>query len=279
MGQVEGHVDWLTWTMKPAREPENVQELYHIARRALRGLSHEHEQILYNGQGFDRSARIGNFNLCLARDDGGVRFGGGGPTGYILFEITGRGCDAIREPELSRRFVGEIAELLTRFDYAVDIRADTLPGDFVNARSHQGFRSLSYIRSDKGTTAYVGSPKSDRFGRVYRYNPPHPRADLLRVEYVFRRALARAAATQYCQQESDADFHEKLAQTWGFNHPVYDTGVDSDERISVPSVSQHDEDTIAWLYKQVAPAVRRVLAAGGFDMAHWLEMIYQQGDG
>lgn len=262
--------------MRPERQPENVQELYHIAKRALRSLSDEHEQILFDGQGFDRSPRIGNFDLCLARDDGGVRIGAGGPTGYTLFEVTGRACDAFREPGLSRRVVGQVTELLTRFDYAVDIRCGTLPSNFANARSHKAFRSVSFIKSDSGTTAYVGSPKSDRYGRVYRYNPPHPRADILRVEYVFRRAMARAAATQYCQSENSDYFHTTLAKTWGFNHSVYDTSVESDERITVPSVTKHDEDTIAWLYKQVAPALRRVIANGGFDMADWLEMVYEQ---
>lgn len=242
----------------------------------MRSLSHEHEQIFFNGQGFDRAARISNFDLCLQRDDKAATVGGCGPQGHMLFQLSGRGCDAIREPGLSRRFVGEVAELLTRFDYAVDIPCDTKPAEFANKRSHHAFRSISYIRSDSGETAYVGSPKSDRFCRVYRYRPPHPRHHLLRVEFVFRRAMARTAAWQYCEQENDAHFLAKLGNTYGWAHPIWRTDARTDERINAPSVDRHTEDTIAWLYKQVAPAMARVMSTGGFDITHFLETVYEQ---
>lgn len=276
VGQVDGHVDWLTWTMRPPRQPENIQEVYHIARRLLKGLSHEHEEFAFDGQGFDRSIRVSNFDLCLSREDQGFRLGGGGPTGYFLFDASGRACDSIRDPALSRRIVSEIRGLLTRFDYAVDIRTGTLPSEFANTRSHQAFRSVSFIRSDTGETVYVGSRKSDRFARVYRYNPPHPRADLLRVEYVFRRGMAAAAAEQYCEQDNDAHFLARLGNTWGWSHKDWNARSRTDERIEAPTVDRHTEDTIAWLYKQVVPAMARVLRSGGFDMADFLEKVYNQ---
>lgn len=273
---MDGHVDWLTWTMKPHRQPENIQEVYHLARRALRSLSDEHDSFAFNGQGFDRAPRISNFDLCLARDDNGFRIGGAGPTGYMLFDATGRACDAIRERALSRRIVGELGQLLTRFDYAVDIETDTIPSAFVNARSHHAFRSISFIRSDTGETAYVGSRKSDRFVRVYRYFEPHPRAKLLRIEYVFRRQMARTAADEYCKSEDDALFLSRLGNTYGWSHPDYEPNEITDERLSVPAIERADEDTIAWLYKQVAPAMRRLLASGVLDMADFLQSVYPE---
>lgn len=273
---MDGRIDWLSWTMRPSDQPENISHLYTTARKAVKSLSDEHEDWLFNGEPYDRTSRRSTFNLCLSRDDNGVLIGGQSPTGYLLFEATGRACNAINEPATSRRIVSEIAGLLTRLDYACDIETETLPSEFVNARSHRAFRSLSFIRSDTGETAYVGSAKSDRFCRVYRYNPPHPRSHLLRIEFVFRRALARSVAEQYVSQESDAHFAARLGQTWGFSHRDWQPGEQTDERIIVPSVKKHDEDTIAWLYKQVLPAMRRVVATGGFDMADFLERVYNQ---
>jgi len=273
---VDGHIDWLTWTQRPERQPENIEELYYIARRTLRGLSDEHESILFDGQGFDRAPRQSNFNLCLSRDDHGVLIGGKGPTGLLLFTLTGRACDPIRDEASSRCFVREIASLLTRFDYAIDFRSDVLPSEFVNARSHKAFRTISYINSDTGQTCYVGSRKSDRFCRVYRYRKPHPRAHLLRVEYVFRRSMARAAAEQYLQETDLNRFHAKLFNTYGFNHEITRSAVSVEERINAPTVDRHTEDTIAWLYKQVVPALQRVIASGGFDMTDFLEKVYNQ---
>lgn len=276
IGQVDGHVDWLSWTMRPHSEVRTASDLYANGKRCARELSNEHETILFNGTRLDRASRISNFDLCLARESGDFRLAGGGPTGYILFNLSGRGCDDIREPELSRRFVSQIAPLLTRFDYAVDIPTSVRPSHFVNARSHKGFRTISLIRSDSGETVYVGSRKSDRFARVYRYNDPHPRHALLRVEYVFRRAMARTAAIQYCESEGDDRFQSKLGNTWGWSHSCYNPAEQTDERIEVPVVDRETEQTIFWLYRQVAPALARVMKTGGFDMADFLQCVYNQ---
>jgi DNA relaxase NicK len=262
--------------MLPRNPVESVTEVYDRARTLIRSLSDEHERIFFSGTGFDRAARISNFDLCLARDNNSAAIGGRGPQGHMLFQLSGRGCDAIRDNAVSRRFVGEIAELLTRFDYAVDVSTRTRPVDFANSRSHRAFRTISYIKSDSGSTVYVGSPKSDRFCRVYRYNPPHPRSHLLRIEFVFRRAMARTAAGVYCEQENDTEFLARLGNTYGYAHQDWQPEARSDHRISTPSVDRHTEDTVAWLYKQVAPAMARVMATGGFDMADFLQHVYKQ---
>lgn len=191
-----------------------------------------------------------------------------------MFDASGRACEQIREPGLSRRIVSEIYQCLSRFDYAVDISCDTRPTEFVNKRSHKAMRTISFTRSDTGETAYVGSRKSDRFARVYRYSEPHPRSHLLRVEYVFRRGMARAAAEQYCEQENDEAFLSKLGNTYGWAHKVYQPGLKTDEKMTAPIVDRVSEDTVAWLYRSVAPAMRRVMESGAFDMADFLEYVY-----
>lgn len=270
------HVDWLTWTMKPRREVVTPQDLYYLAKKELEGLSNEHVAWIFDGQGFDRAVREGNFAVCLQRDDHGVRLAGASPTGYIKIDATGRACDSIRKPGQNRVIVSEVTELLTRIDFALDVRTDVLPAAIANTRSHQGFRTISFIRSDTGETCYVGSPKSDRYCRVYRYNKPHPRSELLRLEFVFRRGLARAAAGDYIASPTDEEFAGKLLSTWGFVHAALKDMRRTDERIKTPSFTRHQEDTIAWLYKQVAPALRKLLSESSFDMADWLETVYNQ---
>jgi DNA relaxase NicK len=194
----------------------------------------------------------------------------------MLFQLSGRGCDSIREPATSRRFVTEICELLTRLDYAIDISCNIKPSEFANHRSHKAFRTVSFISSDSGETVYVGSPKSDRFVRVYRYNPPHPRSHLLRIEFVFRRGMARAAAREYCEQESDAHFLAKLGNTYGWAHPIWQPTVQTDERIATPVLKQSDENTVYWLYKQVLPAMQRLWREGALDVTDFLEKVFEE---
>lgn len=273
---MDGHLDWLSFTLDRGEGVVSSSGLYHEAKELLRRTSHEHQAYIFDGTGFDICGGRAPYRYALARDDNGVRiFGGGAQTG-ILYEISGRACEGLRTDEAARSFLSPIIERVTRLDYAVDIRGETRPTSFCNERKHQGFRSLSYIRSETGETVYVGSPKSDRFCRVYRYNSPHPRSHLLRIEFVFRRGLAKDAARAICSVGSKQQFIAALGNTYGWAHKDWTPEVETDERLKTAIVTRADEDTVAWLYKQVAPALRRLIRTDGIDLAKWLEYVMEQ---
>lgn len=273
---MDKHIDWLSFTLDRGESIVTSAQLYHEAKELLRRVSNDHKQFIFDGAGFDVCGGRAPYRYALARDDNGVRlFGGGAQTG-ILYEVSGRACEGFRSLDSARAFLSPIIERVTRLDYACDIRADTKPSDFSNKRSHQGFRSISYIKSSTGETVYVGSPKSDRFCRAYRYNHPHPRAHLLRIEFVFRRGLARDAARALCGASSEETFAAALGNTYGFIHPVWQPGEQTDERLRVPVVMRGQDETVSWLYKQVAPALRRLLKEDAINLADWLEFVMSQ---
>lgn len=216
--------------------------------------------------------------MALRRDDNGVTVYGCSGTSTILYEVSGRACHGIRRTQDAREFIAPIGERLSRWDYAVDISTGTSPTEFYNHRSHKNFRTVSLIRSDTGETVYCGSAKSDRFCRVYRYSDPHPRAHLLRVEFVFKRGLAKHAAELFCQSEDESHFLAKLGNTYGWKHRDWQVDNPTDERIAAPSTTQKEEDTVAWMYRQVAPAMRRLVKVGALDMTDFLQFIYGQVD-
>ena len=76
--------------------------------------------------------------------------------------------------------------------------------------------------------------------------------------------------------ENDSVFLSKVGNTYGWNHADYNPDEETDERVAVPVYSQSDEDTIAWLYKQVMPAMRRLIGTGVLDLAHFLERVYEE---
>lgn len=268
------HIDWLSWTEKEKVEPRDDAELYHAGKRALERVDKELAHVFYDGTGFERGKGRPPYRLALARDDHGAMVYGRSHTGTLLFELSGRGCEPLRAKNMARWFVAGIAERITRIDFAVDVRCSTAPSAFANARNSARFRSISYIASDTGETVYLGSPKSDRFARVYRYREPHPRHHLLRVEFVFRRGLAKDAAFQFARSERDEDFTAQLGNTWGLEHSDWKPGVSTDERLRAPIVMREDADTVAWLYKQVAPAMARLLGNGALDMTDFLQAVY-----
>ncbi len=256
----------------------NISDLYNAASGLIRRIGNDYQQYLFGGIGFEQTVGRPPYRHALARNDGGFRFYGGGHNKSILFELTGRGCAGLDGYEVSTGFIQPFAESLTRLDFASDVRSDTLPGMFANKRSHQGFRAVSFIRSGTGETAYVGSAKSDRFARVYRYNKPHPRHELLRIEHVFRRGLAKSAYQTLVDASSFEAFAAQVGNTWGWQHPDWQPGHVTDERVTTPKIDRSDEDTIAWLYKQVAPAVARLWRSGALDMDDWISHALKQGD-
>ena len=268
------HVDWLSFTLKEYEEPRTAMKLYDFAKIQLRKVSHELEQTFYNGQGFDPSTSRPPYRVSIARSDKGARLFGASHTATLLYELSGRGCEPLRNHEIARYIIGSISDTITRIDFAVDIATGTRPTDFANKRSHNRFSSISYINSQSGETVYIGSPKSDRFCRVYRYNPPNPRANLLRVEYVFRRKLAKSTATHYSGSDNIQAFIAELGNTFGFVHPDWQPRSSTTEKISYPIIERGDQDTVSWLYKQVAPAMSRLIEAGALDVTHFLDFVY-----
>lgn len=274
VGQVDMHVDWLSFTMREVIAPRTAAELYSNARQKLREMGNGGEKIFFNGSGFDATGARSPYRVAIAREDHGARIFGASHTETMLCELSGRGCEGLRNDEVRTPILSCVHDRTTRLDIAIDILTAISPATFANSRSHDRFRSLSFIRSATGETVYVGSPKSDRFCRVYRYNSPHPRANLLRVEFVFRRGLARHAALLIAECEDQKDFIARLGNTYGFNHKVWQPEIRTDERLSAPIVVRQDADTVYWLYKQVAPALRRMMESGAIDMTDWLEFVY-----
>lgn len=275
---MDSHVDWLSFTRKTKIEPRTAMELYKDARQKLREVGKNVEELYYDGQGFEPVGGRAPYRVAIARDDSGSRIHGASHTETILYELSGRGCEPLRESIFAQSVLGCVHDSVTRLDVAVDIITPTGPSDFANAREHDRFRSISFIRSATGETVYVGSPKSDRFCRVYRYNPPHPRSEILRVEFVSRRGLARAAALQLSQEANWAEYIGKLGNTYGFIHRCWEPGSKTSERLSAPIVEKKDADTVHWLYAQVVPAVRRLMKTGALDMTEWLEYVYSDRD-
>lgn len=272
---MDTHVDWLSFTLPTSAEPDMAADLYLIAKHLLTQVSEAHRDYIFNGIMFEPSVGRAPFRYCLEREDYGVRIYAGGHVEYVLVEITGRACEGLREFESFAGFVMPIAENLTRLDIAVDVRCDVRPTEFTNKRDGKAFRSVSYIKSDDGETVYIGSSKSDRFCRVYRYNQPHPRADTLRVEYVFRRGLASSTARFIVGSKGWGAFAAAAGNTYGWKHPVYRPGEASTEKLTAQIVTKAADKTTFWLYRQVAPALARMVQKEGFDLTSWLEEVYK----
>lgn len=194
------------------------------------------------------------------------------PNGYItLFaspnlthccvEISGQGCEELIDKNLLADVLHCCADRVTRIDIASDIETKVSPSEFVKKVDHERMRTSGHVLSDTGETCYVGSQKSDRYARVYRYNEPHPRSHLLRIEHVFRREYAKVVSHEITKYDTDA-VARSAGAAFGWSHPIWSPDSTQEVDLSVVKAEPTMGGTIFWLIKSVAPAFKKLVAKG-----------------
>lgn len=192
---------------------------------------------------------------------------------FSLVEFTGTGCKMLRQHEELARFINLYKDMLTRIDIASDLECDTAPKAFAELRNTKRFKSYCEISSETGETYYVGSQKSDRYCRVYRYSAPHPRSALLRVEFVLRDNDAKQFAHSL-QMSRLSSLVSALGNTFGFTHSSW-TEKRSDAPLKGYPRETGQGKTERWLLTQVLPAIEKLLENDGdAAVAHFGKRVY-----
>jgi len=182
---------------------------------------------------------------------------------HALVEISGKGCEKLRGTKEMLEIVDDIQDECTRLDIAIDILGVT-PDEILKSGHSAAFRTHSRIVSDTGTTIYVGSQKSERYARVYRYNPPHPRANLCRIELVHRKRYAKIAAQSIVKHGVEVTGLMALA-AYGFDHDAVpkNTG----QSLATVAIVKKNQRTLRWLIVQASPAFKRLVKEGTIENA------------
>lgn len=177
----------------------------------------------------------------------------------MLIEISGEGCERMEHDGGLESIVQAHVDNLTRVDIATDILTDLDPQEFVDARTNKRHKSTETSISPTGTTCYVGSRRSDRFARVYRYAYPHPRAGLLRVELVYRGEQSKALARTWLEHGND-ETAARAGNQYGWAHPSWEPR--STEKIEAWRPDRTTHNKMHWYHSQVKPAIRALVAQG-----------------
>lgn len=183
---------------------------------------------------------------------------------HATMEATGMGCQWLDSVGWLDRLIEKTHERCTRIDIAADFLTDVTPVEFVAAGVTGRMSARAHLRSDSGETVYVGSQKSDRFARVYRYNEPHPRADKLRVEMVHRKEYAKAVARLWDGPIKPAmDVVLKVANSgYDWQHALMGEKYAPIKMQANVTDARSEAGTVRWLIKQAAPAFKRLVAEG-----------------
>lgn len=206
--------------------------------------------------------RHNSLDICLSY---------GSINAHIFVECAGKACNNLDALDALVSLIEATSSRATRIDFAVDIECDTDPRDFVEMRGGTAFKSSGEIRTPSGRTNYVGGRSSDRMARVYRYEPPHPRAGFLRVEAEYKHAAAKASSGHLISKglsQTCLDAHSPFQ--WA--HPDWTPGNVNASKISYKAYRPENASTIRWLYGDVISALSKAVKAGLIDFEEWLKI-------
>lgn len=182
---------------------------------------------------------------------------------WSLVEISGSGCELLTSEGLAEELAIEVSDRATRIDFAVDIRVgdENRVSEFVDAGYSDRFKTRSDVVSGSGVTHYIGSRTSERLCRVYQYKPPHPRCDLLRIEFELKGDRAKQAANML-RSASVQGIAQSLIDAYGFKSGMLGAPWVDNPGFEPLRGKQRHNNTIAWIHKQVVPAVKKLVHEG-----------------
>lgn len=189
---------------------------------------------------------------------------------HCLFELSGTACDWLERRGDLYYTLNAVQSRLTRIDIAADMLTDVRPSEFVVARDEKRFKSSGSQISESGETYYLGSRHSNRFCRVYRYNPPHERSHLLRCEFQVKAEDARKMPAVIFSEGIEA-VAESLKEKFGFRHECWAQKDVSPAEIKAWRPDRKEGKTLFWLADTVAPLLARLQSEGVIDVQTWIE--------
>ncbi len=256
------HVDWITFTMSMTYADETSEAYANAIANGFEDMfGKELLADAFGGNWTKNERSRAPYTDAWTIPNGFITLFASPNLTHCCVEISGQGCEALISKNLLADVLRCAAERVTRIDVATDIETTLRPVDFVEKVDHERMRTSGHVISDTGETCYVGSKKSDRYARVYRYNEPHPRSHLLRIEHVFRKEYAKKIAAQICDNAIE-DIAASAGKTFGWSHPVWDMAAANEVDLSVVKAEPTMGGTVFWLIKSVAPAFRKLVLKG-----------------
>ena len=259
---MRNHIDWLTFTIPMIYFGEGDNAYANAVSNGFEDMFGEEVRASVFGGNWERQERSrAPYTDAWVQSEGGITLFASPNLTHACIEISGQGCERLLLSNSMETILGCCKERVTRIDIACDIETIISPEEFVKETTHERMRTSGHVTSDTGTTCYVGSQKSERYARVYRYNTPHPRAHLLRVEHVFRKAYAKKVAHAVA-----VDGLEQVAKSsgdaFGWSHSIWQPSVISGSDISVVKERGGKGGAIFWLVHSVAPAFQKLVKSG-----------------
>lgn len=259
MFKTTAHVDWISFTApcfnKPFKPGDGFPEFGEYAFLSM--LGNVWTEMVGNVSDWILVGSRPPYTVAAQKDKMFTVYAGK-KQAHVLMEISGKGCQRLRDLGLEQTLLTKVADRVTRIDIAHDWETQITPMAVVEEGHSEAFKTVTTIQSNSGETVYVGSPKSLRRCRIYRYSPPHPRSKILRFEYVFRKGAAKTIAKSFERMSMDKIVNSCI-DTLKWKHSIFDF---ERELVKLPLArpERGSSNTLRWVLTQVAPAIRTLVA-------------------
>jgi hypothetical protein len=256
------HIDWLTFTL-PMWFSTRADDTYEgsVEFAFVSTFSADTLKTAFGGAWERQERSRAPYTNSWRMPSAGITLFASQSLNHACIEISGQGCERLIQIGEMENVMRATVARITRIDIATDIETSVTPEEFVEKKSHKRMRSDGFQRSETGETFYVGSQKSDRYARVYRYREPHPRAHLLRIEHVFRKEYAKATA-KACLESGVNAVAVAAGEAFGWAHEAWNIDAIEHADISIISPNREAGSTINWLITACAPAFKRLVDNG-----------------
>lgn len=228
------------------------------------------ERTLETGWSIERAK--GFYSHRLRHETTGIALSFGTVNSHVYVELSGKACDCLESADLLSTLIAATSLKCSRIDFALDFITDVQPEQFSALRNTTRWRYCSHVVSASGTTDYVGSRTGERMARVYRYNPPHPRAAMLRVEAEYKGEAAKAIVKELADQPL-SDVCLSAHAVFGWEHDLFNDLESTAVKVPYSAHSPDNAATVRWLYGVVASSVRRAIQEGLIDWKSFEETI------
>lgn len=268
-------VDWISFSVKlPVGEGRGVLETAHLAALEIEELAPDLCDRLGMNREYTPAGGRKPYSHSFSWLNNGVTLFVHPNLPHALVEISGKGCDEILTGDWMNEVLSPIKSRLTRIDIACDMLTDTRPLSFASLRDEKRFKSHSETVSESGETCYVGSKTSNRYARVYRYNPPHERSHLLRSEFVLKAEDAKGTAVALLN-DGLLPVVIALGKQFGWKHADWQPADAEPAEIQAYRADRRAGKTLFWLADTVAPLMIRLHQEGTIDAFQWFrENVY-----
>ena len=264
---MRSHIDWITFTMTPIYKSAYVDmspdAMFQnaLVDAFIFTFGESLTSRAFGGIWTETSKGRAPYTQGWKLSDGDITLFGSPELNHYYVEISGKGCEKLIALGLLDDVLLGCKSRVTRIDLAVDMQTEITPTEFVAGATGKRTKSNGYQISASGETCYVGSQKSERYARVYRYNKPHPRAHLLRAEHVFRREIAREVAHAIASGGL-LPAVRKCGDLWGWSNDCWDIAAGESADLRVAVAQRDSGKTVFWLVSSVAPAFKKLLRNG-----------------